>query len=76
MNNNATISLRLSDIFDTQRFKMYNYGDNFTLDSERRRNSRMVFIGFTYRINEYERDRRRERDAMDDDDMDFDDFDM
>ncbi len=76
LNNNATISLRLSDIFDTQRFKMYNYGDNFTLDSERRRNSRMVFIGFTYRINEYERDRRRERDAMDDDDMDFDDFDM
>ncbi len=76
LNNNATISLRLSDIFDTRRFRMYNYGDNFTLDSERRRNSRMVFIGFTYRINEYERDRRRERDAMDDDDMDFDDFDM
>ncbi len=75
LNNNATISLRLSDIFDTQRFKMYNYGDNFTLDSERRRNSRMVFIGFTYRINEYERDRRRERDDMDDD-IDFDEFEM
>lgn len=75
LNNNASISLRLSDIFDTRRFRMYNYGDNFTLDSERRRNSRMVFIGFTYRINEYERDRRRERDAMDDD-MDFDEFDM
>ncbi len=75
LNNNATISLRLSDIFDTQRFKMYNYGDNFTLDSERRRNSRMVFIGFTYRINEYERDRRRERGDMDDD-MDFDEFEM
>ena len=75
LNNNGTITLRLSDIFNTQRFKMYNYGDNFTLDSERRRNSRMVFVGFTFRINEYERDRRRERDSMDDD-MDFDDFDM
>ena len=73
LNNTGTITLRLSDAFNTQRFQMYNYGDNFEVDSERRRNSRMIHIGFSYRINEYERRDRRDRDDMDDD-MDFDEF--
>ena len=77
LNNNATITLRVSDLFNTQKFSMYNYGDYFTMDSERKRTSRMVFVGFTYRINDY--DRRRERSRRDSEDsrdngMDMDDF--
>jgi outer membrane cobalamin receptor len=77
LQNRGSINLRLSDIFNTQRFGMYNFGDNFTMTSERRRNSRMIFVGFTYRINEYDQRSRRNRGAsdMDNGSMDFDDFD-
>jgi outer membrane receptor protein involved in Fe transport len=77
MGNNGTISMNMNDIFNTMRFSMYNYGDNFTMNMERRRTSRFLNIGFTYRINEYDR-RNGRRDRMQDDDgggtMDFDDF--
>ncbi len=75
LNNRGTITLNLSDIFDSMRFGMYNYGDNFTMDMERWRTSRQITIGFTYRINEY--DRRRDRQTRDNGDaLDFDDFDL
>lgn len=75
--NTGTISLNISDIFNTLRFSMYNYGDNFSMDMERWRTSRMISLGFTYRINEFERrNNRRSRDNGTDDSMDFDDFEM
>ena len=75
--NTGTISLNVSDIFNTMRFSMHNYGDNFTMDMERWRTSRFITLGFTYRINEFERRRdRRDRGNGDRDSMDFDDFDM
>jgi outer membrane receptor protein involved in Fe transport len=77
LNNNGTITLRLSDVFDTQRFRMYNYGSNFTMEMERKRTSRAIVLGFSYRINEYDR-RNRERngdDGPEDIMMEFDDFD-
>ncbi len=77
LNNSGTITLRLSDVFNTQRFRMHNYGDNFIMDTERRRTSRMVIVGFSYRINEFERrNNRRDADLLDDDngDMDFEGF--
>ncbi len=77
LDRKGTINLRVSDIFNTQSFRMYNYGDNFTIDMERKRNSRMVFVGFTYRINEYNNRRnQRSREQMDNGSQDFDDFDM
>lgn len=77
LNNNGTITLRMSDIFDTRRFRMYNYGNNFTMDMERKRTSRAIVLGFSYRINEYDR-KGRERngdESPDDIMMEFDDFD-
>ncbi|MFN2395309.1 MAG: TonB-dependent receptor domain-containing protein [Bacteroidales bacterium] len=75
--NSGTISLNVSDIFNTMRFSMYNYGDNFTMDMERWRTSRMITLGFTYRINEFERrNNRRMRENGTDDSMDFDDFEI
>ena len=77
LNNNGSITLNFRDIFDTMRFSMYNYGDNFTMNMERWRTSRQISIGFTYRINEYDRRRdRRMRDNGNGDSMDFDDFDI
>jgi len=77
LNNNGTITVNFRDIFDTMRFSMHNYGENFSMDMERWRVSRQVSIGFTYRINEYDRRRdRRMRENGDDNGMDFDDFDI
>lgn len=77
LDRKGTINLRVSDIFNTQKFRMYNYGDNFTIDMERKRNSRMVFIGFSYRINEYNNRRnQRSREQMENGSQDFDEFDM
>ncbi len=59
--NKGSITLRISDIFNTQKFNMYMMGDNFEMNRERKRRSRMIFIGFTYRIHDFTRDRDRER---------------
>ncbi len=77
LGGNGTVSLNVSDIFNTMKFSMYSYGENFTVDTERWRTSRQITIGFTYRINEYDRRRdRRQRDRDSDQEMEFDDFDM
>lgn len=76
LDRKGTINLRVSDIFNTQSFRMYNYGDNFTIDMERRRNSRMVYVGFTYRINEYNNRRNQRSRQQMDSSPDIEDFDM
>jgi outer membrane receptor protein involved in Fe transport len=76
LDRKGTVSLRLSDMFNTQAFRMYNYGDNFTIDMERRRNSRMVYVGFTYRINEYNNRRNQRSRQQMDNTPDTEDFDM
>jgi outer membrane receptor protein involved in Fe transport len=76
--NKGTITLRVSDLFNSMKFGMYNYGDNFTIDMERVRNSRMIYLGFSYRINEVDRRsqqrNRRSGDADGGGMMDFDEF--
>jgi outer membrane receptor protein involved in Fe transport len=50
-NKKANISLRLSDIFNTQKFDMQSSGNDFDLHSIRKRNSRVLYLGFTYKLN-------------------------
>ncbi len=47
----ATISLRLSDIFNTLKFRINTYGDGFNADMIRKRETRILYLTFTYRIN-------------------------
>ncbi len=77
-NNAGTISLNISDIFNTMRFSMTNYGENYNMNMERWRTSRFITLGFTYRINEFDRRNQRNGQQRDSngDSMDFDDFDM
>lgn len=56
----GTITLRVSDVLKTMTHKAYTYGSNFTSDIERIRESRVIFLGFSYRINEF-RQRREKR---------------
>lgn len=49
-NEKASISLRISDLFNTFAFRMVNTGSNFDGNMLRRRESRVVYLGFTYKI--------------------------
>jgi outer membrane receptor protein involved in Fe transport len=51
LNKKASISLRLSDIFNTQKFDMQSSGTNFDLHNIRKRDSRTLYLGFTYKLN-------------------------
>ncbi|MCX6258684.1 MAG: TonB-dependent receptor [Bacteroidia bacterium] len=46
-----TVNLRASDIFNTQQFNMHRYGDGFIIDMKRKRESRLLYFGVTYKIN-------------------------
>jgi len=65
----GTINIRLSDVFKTQRFDMENFGDNFTSHTYRYRDSRVLYVGFTYRIRDYKKDRSKKKMDDNSDDM-------
>ncbi|MFH0866968.1 MAG: TonB-dependent receptor family protein [Bacteroidota bacterium] len=50
MNKKASITLRMSDIFNTQQFNMERSGSNFTIHMLRKRESRVVYLGFIYKM--------------------------
>lgn len=74
LNKKGTVLLRVTDIFNTRQFNYTSFGPTFESDSQNRRISRMLYIGFTYRLNTdgAQRDRNRQQDRdqggeMDDD---------
>ncbi len=68
-NRKGTITLRVSDIFNTQKMKYSSWDNNFFSYNENWRDSRVVFIGFSYRINNYKM--RQDRISDTDDSMDM-----
>lgn len=65
LKNKGTLTLRASDIFNSRKFKSTTYGDSFSIYQEESHESRVVFIGFSYRINDY----KQRRDSKMDDSM-------
>lgn len=63
LNGNGSISLRLNDVFKSRGFDMFTYGESFTSDLSRRTQSRVLFLGFTYRFNEYRQRLERDREG-------------
>lgn len=61
----GSITLRVSDLLNSMNFKSETWGPNFTSNIERNHQSRIVFLGFSYKINEYRV--RRDRTASDED---------
>ncbi len=71
LKKNGTISLRVSDIFNTRQFNFLSYAPEFRTESENRRQSRIIYLGFTWRINsEAEPRNRRQQDNQDGGDED------
>lgn len=61
LQGNGTVTLRLSDVFNTRRYNFESFDDNFIQESNNRRQSRMLYIGFTYRLNSEGRNGDRQR---------------
>ncbi|MHC1705321.1 MAG: TonB-dependent receptor [Tenuifilaceae bacterium] len=68
MNKKGTITLRISDVFNTRRFITDSWGLNYTSYQERIHESQIVFVGFSYRINDYKQ-RQTKMDDMSNGDM-------
>jgi outer membrane receptor protein involved in Fe transport len=64
LKSKATVSLRVSDLFDTRRHNSETRGESFYITSKRRIDSRVGYIGFSYRINNYNRQRERDRNGQ------------
>ncbi|WP_162427848.1 TonB-dependent receptor domain-containing protein [Pontibacter pudoricolor] len=74
LKKNGTISLRVSDLFNTRQFNFLSFGPEFRTESENRRQSRIIYLGFTYRLNSEDSQRnRRQQDEQNggDDEGDF-----
>lgn len=65
LDRKASFSLRLSDIFDTRKRSSETWGPGFSTVSERKRESRVLWIGISYRWNNYQRQRDRVRNGDD-----------
>ncbi|WP_229367988.1 TonB-dependent receptor domain-containing protein [Fibrisoma limi] len=64
----GSINFRVSDIFNTLRFSIDTFGPNFISNTVAKRESRIAFIGFSYRLSrQATRDRERDRDERRDD---------
>jgi outer membrane receptor protein involved in Fe transport len=53
LKNKLSFSLRLTDIFNTRTFYETTYGDGFTTESKRYRESRILYAGLQLQINNY-----------------------
>lgn len=70
-NNKASLSLRVSDLFYTARWKVSLDGNGFTQEVERYFDSRVAYLTFTYQIGQQQRDsQRRDRHRRNGDDFD------
>lgn len=63
MKGRGAVSLRVSDIFNTLRFRIDRFGEGFTGFTEGKRESRIAFIGFTYRFGKQIQQLQREREG-------------
>ncbi len=61
LKDKGTISFRLSDVFNTRLFNIDVEGDNFILDMQFRRESRIGYLGFSYRFGKEEKKKGRGR---------------
>ncbi|MDQ4141391.1 MAG: TonB-dependent receptor [Bacteroidota bacterium] len=62
LNKKGTLTFRLNDIFNTQEFTITQEGENFRSENYRKRQTRIAFIGFSYRFGDMTGQNKRQRD--------------
>jgi hypothetical protein len=73
-NKAASVSFRISDIFDSRRFVGESWGEGFNIATDRKMESRVAYLGLTYRINNYNRQRERDQRNNQNNEMEMEDF--
>ncbi|MCX7611900.1 MAG: TonB-dependent receptor [Ignavibacterium sp.] len=58
-NDKLSVTLRLSDVFNTRKFGGEVTGQGFTAKFNRKMDTRILFIGLTYKFNNYQSKRER-----------------
>ena len=71
-NKRLSLTLRVSDALNTQKFAIQSVTEDINLQFVRRRDSRNVFLTLTYRFGteQQQQDRRRKREAQEDNSQD------
>jgi outer membrane receptor protein involved in Fe transport len=65
----ADVSLRVSDIFNTNKYTQDGFGDGYTSYTKSWRETPNIFLGFSYKINDYKRKTQQRQDSDTDDMM-------
>ncbi len=61
LDGKLTMNIRIADLLKSSNFDMVTYGSNFKTYLSRWRDSRMVFLGISYKINEGDRQKKRKQ---------------
>lgn len=56
---NLSLSIRVSDLFNTMKWNMTTTGTNFDLSNYRKNDSRNVYVGLTYVFNSFKKQQRK-----------------
>jgi hypothetical protein len=70
LNGQLSVLFRLSDVFNTRKWESETNGTGFFSTSYRKMESRVAYIGITYRLSTANNNRERERRPRDDNNMD------
>lgn len=65
-NGKGSINFRLMDMFKTINYNLTTTGSNFVANIYRTRESRVAFLGFQYKVNEYKRTKVKQTENMQD----------
>jgi hypothetical protein len=71
MRDQASLTLRVSDVFDTRRFQFSVGNELFAQEGERRWSQRQVSLTFSYTFGQEQKQRRQNRDGGGGDEGDF-----
>ena len=72
LDGRLSATLRLSDIFNTRKYSSETYGNGFTSFNTGQRDSRILYLGITFNINNYKQQKDRVKDMNTDDDLNTD----
>jgi len=72
--NRLTANFRISDIFKTRRYDGETWGEGFYTSSTRRMDSRIAFVGLTWKLNNYKPSKDKLKDTQPNGDMEMNDF--
>ncbi len=67
-NKRITLGFRISDVFNSFKFTTHSTGTNFTSDNTRKRDSRIAFLTFTYRLGNDDKSMGKKKPRKDEND--------